>query len=110
MSFFETFWFLGMIIIVLATIPHYFYVTYIADHKKEKQWVLKIEPVASRAILVLIFYVLSSLSQSQKDLVSSSIDKVSTVTEMNNCVDEYTQADSARVLKLLRNAEGQIGW
>ena len=61
LGFVNNFWLIGICIILLAVIPHVAYLQMTTAERK-KSWFLKLEPIVSRLIFIVIFDLLSSMS------------------------------------------------
>jgi len=76
--------------------------------KEESSLIVRLTPVLSRAFLVGVFFLLSSLTGSESNTVDSLVSNFRKVTDASDCVDEYTRAQSREVMSLLRQASETV--
>ena len=91
LSEFYHFWYLGIFIVFLVTIPYFILQTLIFGYSKESPLLKSLSPLISRGVLILILWYLSWLANSESENVEDLVTGLTKITSENDkCVDEYT--------------------
>ena len=109
LSEFYHFWYLGIFIVLLVTIPYFILQTLIFGYSKESPLLKSLAPLISRGVLILILWYFSWLANSESENVEDLVTGLSKITTENkSCVDDYTSAFSSKTLSKLKKAQGDV--
>ena len=107
LGFVENFWLLGFVILTLTLMPHIAFMRMTEPERKQSLY-LRLEPIGSRIIFLLIFSWLSSMSERERQMCSDNIDQVESLSKTNPCTDKYSQIDTKFLLSNLQSAKSTL--
>ena len=107
LGFVENFWFYGGVILVLLAIPLFAYLNMTTNERKDNMF-LRLEPIGSRLIFLMIFARMSALSLEEREQCSDNIEAVESLNKTNPCMDAYSQVNTKALVASLESAQSTL--